>query len=129
MRALWPDRKEKNARHPEGGTKDGIKDSDEEDVQDGDEIMPSSKAVLLVSHRKESKTKAIHWTEEVLIYADEVSKEKDLPKENELILHHPYHTDLCNEAECEGNDKSPNIHEGSASGNVREMELVLSPDK
>ena len=31
--------------------------------------------------------------------------------------------------ECEGNEKVPNIHEGSASGNVREMEPVLSPDK
>ena len=36
---------------------------------------------------------------------------------------------MCNETECEGNEKVRNIHEGSASGNVREMEPVLSPDK
>ena len=38
-----------NARHPEGGTEDGIEDSDEEGLQDGDGIAHSSKAVLLVS--------------------------------------------------------------------------------
>ena len=36
---------------------------------------------------------------------------------------------MCNETECEGNEKVPNIDEGSASGNVREMEPELSPDK
>ena len=36
---------------------------------------------------------------------------------------------MCNETECEGNEKVPNIHEGIASGNVREMEPVLSPYK
>ena len=36
---------------------------------------------------------------------------------------------MCNETECEGNEKVPNIYEGSASGNVREMEPVLSPEK
>ena len=35
---------------------------------------------------------------------------------------------MCNETECERNEKVPNIHEGSASGNVREMESVLSLD-
>ena len=47
--------------------------------------------------------------------------EKDPLKENYLILHHPSHTDLCNEMECEGNEKVTNIYEGSASGNVKEM--------
>ena len=40
-----------NARHPEGGTEDGIEDLDEEGVQDGDGIAPSSKAVLIVSQK------------------------------------------------------------------------------
>ena len=40
-------------------------------------------------------------------------------KENDLILHHPSHADLCNETECEGNEKVLNIHEISASGNVK----------
>ena len=35
---------------------------------------------------------------------------------------------MCNDTECEGNEKVTNIREGSASGNVREMEPVLSPD-
>ena len=30
-----------NARHPEGGTEDGIEDSDEGCFQDGDGIVPS----------------------------------------------------------------------------------------
>ena len=37
-----------NARHSEGGTEDGIEDSDKEGYQDGDGIAPSSKEVLLV---------------------------------------------------------------------------------
>ena len=37
--------------------------------------------------------------------------------------------DLCNETECEGNEKLPNIHEGSTSGNIREMEPLFSLDK
>ena len=45
---------------------------------------PSSKAVLLVSHKEEMKLKAIQITEEVLIDADGLSKEKDTLKENEL---------------------------------------------
>ena len=56
-----------NAIHPEGGTEDGIKDSDEEDFQDGDGIAHSSKSVLLVSQKVERKLKAIQRTEEVLI--------------------------------------------------------------
>ena len=90
---------------------------------------PSSKAVLLVSHKEEMKLKAIQITEEVLIDADGLSKEKDTLKENELILHHPSHAELYNDTECEGNEKVPIINEGSAQGNVREMEAVLSPDK
>ena len=41
-----------NAVHPEGGTKDGIEDSDEEGFQDSDGIAPSSKSVLLVSQKE-----------------------------------------------------------------------------
>ena len=80
---------------------------------------PSSKAVLMVSHKEEMKLKAIQITEEVLIDADGLSKEKDTLKENELILHHPSHADLCNETECEVNEKVLNIHEIVASGNAR----------
>ena len=83
----------------------------------------------MVSHKKESKIKDINRTEEVLIDADEGSKDQDPMKENELILHQPYHTYLCNEAEYGGNEKVINTHEGSASGNMREMEPVLSPDR
>ena len=36
---------------------------------------------------------------------------------------------MCNETECEENEKVPNINEVSASGNVREMEPILLPDK
>ena len=36
---------------------------------------------------------------------------------------------MCNEKECEENEKVPNIHEGSASGNVREMEPIFPPDR
>ena len=36
---------------------------------------------------------------------------------------------MFNDTECEGDEKVPNIHEGSASGNLREMEPVLSPYK
>ena len=75
------------------------------------------------------KLKGVHWAEEVLIGADGGSKEQHLLKENELILHHPSHADLCNEMKFEANEKVPNIREISASGNVREMELVLSSDK
>ena len=84
--------------------------------------------MLLVSQKEERKLKDIQRTEEVIIDADRGSKEQDLLKENELILHHPSHADLCNETECEGNEKVPNIYEGSASGIVREMEPVLSPE-
>ena len=108
-----------NARHPEGGTEDFIEDSDEEGFQDGDGIAPSSKAVLLVSQKEEIKLKDIQWTEEVLIDADGGNKDQDSLKENELILHHPYHAGLCNETECEGNEILPKIHEGSASVDVR----------
>ena len=94
--------------------------------QDNYGIAPSSKSVLLISHKEESKLNAIHRTEEVLIDADGGSKYQDPLKENKLILHHPSHADLCNETECERNEKVPNIHEGSDSGNVREMEPVLS---
>ena len=65
------------------------------------------------------KLKDIQRTEEVLIYADVQSKEQYPLKKNELILHHPSHADLCNETQCEGNEKVPNFHEGIASGNVR----------
>ena len=65
------------------------------------------------------KLKSIQSTEEVLIDAYWGSKEQDLLKKNDLILHHPSHADFCNETECEENEKVPNIHEGSASGNVR----------
>ena len=41
-----------NARHLEGGTEDGIEDSDEEGFQDGDGITPSSKSILLVSYKE-----------------------------------------------------------------------------
>ena len=41
-----------NARHPEGGKEDGIEDLDKEGFQDGDGIAPSSKAVLMVSHKE-----------------------------------------------------------------------------
>ena len=58
-----------------------------------------------------------------------VRKVKYHLKDNELILHRPYYADLCNETECQGNKKVPIIHEGSASGNVREMEQLLSPEK
>ena len=71
-----------NARHHEGGTEDGIEDSDEEGFQDGDGIAPSSKAVLLVSQKEERNLKAIQRTEEVLIDADGGSKEQDLLKES-----------------------------------------------
>ena len=54
---------------------------------------------------------------------------QDPLKDNELIPHHPSHADLCTETECDGNEKVPNIYEGSASGNVREMEPLLLPDK
>ena len=73
----------------------------------------------MVSQKEDRKLKAIQKTGEVLIDADGGSKEQDPLKENDLILYHPYHADLCYETECEGNDKAPNIHEGSASGNVR----------
>ena len=85
-----------NARHPEGGTEDGIEDSDEEGFQDGDGIAPSSKAVLPVPQKEERKQKAIQRTEEILIDADGGSKEQDRLKNNQLILHHPSHADLCN---------------------------------
>ena len=42
---------ENNARNPEGDTEDGIEYSDEEVLQDGDGIAPSSKAVLMVSQK------------------------------------------------------------------------------
>ena len=103
-----------NARHPKGGTEDSIEDSDEEGFQDGDGITPSSKAVLLVSQKEGRKLKDIQCTEEVLIDADGRRKEQDPLKENYLILNHPSHADFCNDTECEGNEKVPNIHEGSA---------------
>ena len=110
---------ENNVRHPEDGTEDGMKDSDEEDLQDGDGNAHYSTAVLMVSHKKERKLKAIHRTEEALIDADEGSKDKYLLKANKLILHQISHADLCNKTECEENEKVQNIHEGCASGNVR----------
>ena len=103
--------------------------SDKEGFQDGDEIAPSSKAVMMVSQKEERKLKAINRTEEVLIDTDDGSKEHDPLKENELIPHHTSHADLCNETECEGNEKVPNIHKGSALGNVREMEPSLSLER
>ena len=60
---------------------------------------------------------------------DAGTKNQDPLEDYKLILHNPYHTDLCNETECGGNEKVPNNHEGSASWNVREMKPVLSPDK
>ena len=84
---------ENNSRHPEVGIEDGIEDSDEEGLQDGDMIAPSSKAVLLVSYTEKSNLKAIQLTEDVLIDVDGGSKEQDLLNDNELILHHPYHMD------------------------------------
>ena len=83
-----------NARHPEGGTEDVIEYSDEEVVQDGDGIAPSSKAVLLVSQKEERKLKAVQRDEYVLIDADGRSKDQDPLKENELIPHHPFHAYL-----------------------------------
>ena len=108
-----------NAIHPEVVTEGGILDSDEEGFQDSDGTEPSSKEVLLVSQKEESKLKYIQRNEEVLIDVYGGSKEQDPLKENELILRHPSHTDLCNDTEYEGNDKLPNIHECSASGNAR----------
>ena len=92
---------------------------DEDGFQDDDGISLSSKAVPLVSHKEERKKKDIQQTEEVLNDTDGGSKEKEPLKENELILHHPSHADLCNETGCEGYEKVSNIIEGSASGNVR----------
>ena len=66
---------QKYAIHHECGTEDGIEDSDEEGFQNGDGIEPSSKAVLMVLQKEESKLKAIQRTEEVLIDADGGSKE------------------------------------------------------
>ena len=85
--------------------------------------------LLLVSQKDEKKLRAIQSTEEVFIDADGVSNQKDPLKEKYVILHHPSYADFCNGAEWEGNEKVPRIHEGSASGNESEMELVLSPDK
>ena len=68
---------QKNARHTEGDTEDGIEDSDEEGFQDDGGISPSSKAVLLVSQKEERKLKAIQWTEEVIIDAYGVIKDQD----------------------------------------------------
>ena len=82
-----------------------IEDSDEEGFQDGDGITPSSKSFPLVSQKKERKIKAIQRTEEDLIGDDGGSKEQDLLKDNDLILQHPSHTDLCNDTECKGNEK------------------------
>ena len=73
----------------------------------------------MVSQKEERKIKSIQRTEEILIDVDGGSKEQDPLNENELILHHPSHVDLCNETEFEGNEKVPNIHEVSALGNVR----------
>ena len=72
----------------------------------------------MVSQKEERKLKSIQRTKEVLIDTDGGIKEQYPLKENKLILH-PSHADLCNDTECEGNYKVPNIHEGSASGNVR----------
>ena len=70
-------------------------------------------------HKEERKLKAIHRNAEVLTDADRGRKDQDTLKDNELILHHTYHADLWNDTEYEGNEKVPNIHEGSASGNLR----------
>ena len=69
---------EKNARHPESGTEDGIEDSNEEGLQDGDGIAPSSKAFLLLSQKEEKKLKAIQRTEKILIDLYGGRKEQDL---------------------------------------------------
>ena len=71
-----------NARHPEGGTEDSMEDSYEEGFQGGDGIAPTSKSVMMVSHKEERGLKSIEWAEEVLINADGVIKEKDMLKEN-----------------------------------------------
>ena len=86
-----------NARDNEGGTEYGIEGSYEEGFQDSDGIATSSKAVMMVSHKQERKLKAIQRTEEFLIDVDGGRKEKHPLKENELILHYLYHTDLLNE--------------------------------
>ena len=69
-----------NAKHPEGGTEEGIEYSYEEGFQDGDGFVPSSKVFMLVSQKEESKIKAIQHNEEVLIDVDGGSKEQDLLK-------------------------------------------------
>ena len=70
--------REKNVRHPEGGTEDGIEDSNEEGLQDGDGIAPSSKSFLLLSQKEEKKLKAIQRTEKFLIDSYGGRKEQDL---------------------------------------------------
>ena len=121
--------RQNNSRHLEGGTEEGIQYSYEEGFQDGDGITPSSKSVMMVLQKEEGKLKAIQRTEEVLIDKYGGREEQDPLKENKLILHHPSHADLCNDTECERNEKVMNIHEGSASVNVRKIEPVFSPDK
>ena len=59
-----------------------------------------------------------------------MGEEKEIFTEAERVNPSPpLSRGFFNETECEGNEKVPNIHKGSASGNVREMEPILSPDK